>query len=75
MDINKRLKGSLIKADSSTPLEKRFISEICKKKMQKKLHTLFCNVTSKNSNSVKTITFTAGEKYDVLAKTPVQQVI
>lgn len=75
MDINKRLKDSLIKADSSTPLEKRFINEICKKKMQKKLHTLFCNVTFKNSNSVKTITFTAGEKYDVLTKTPVQQVI
>jgi hypothetical protein len=73
MDINKKLKDSLSKADSSTPLEKRFISEICKKKMQKKLHTLFCNVTSKNSNSVKTITFTAGEKYDILAKTPAQQ--
>lgn len=68
MSINKKLVTSLKKGDKSTKLEKKFVQSITKtKKMERKLHLLFVNSTSKSSNSVKTYTFTSGEKYDVLS--------
>ncbi len=68
MSINKKLANSLKKGDKNSKLEKQFVNSITKNKnIEKKLHLLFVNSTSKSSNSVKTYTFTTGEKYDVLS--------
>jgi hypothetical protein len=68
MSINKKLAASLKRGDKTSKLEKQFVRSITKNKnMEKKLHLLFVKSTSKSSNSVKTYTFTSGEKYDVLS--------
>lgn len=66
--VNKRVQEIIQKTDTNSDLEKAFAKSIKSPKLSRRLHTLFFNVSIRNSNSVKTVTFSNTKKFNLLAE-------